>query len=68
MTALLAISKSLNRRLERRTFLSQCLSSHFLARMHLTSVHTNYYGFQALKLDPFSSSSLRSVCVAGPLL
>ncbi|KAM1121080.1 hypothetical protein TB2_002692 [Malus domestica] len=66
--ALLAVSKSLNRRLERRTFLSQRLPSRLLARRHLTSVNTNYYGFQAPKPDPFSSSSLRSVCVAGPLL
>ncbi|KAM1058606.1 hypothetical protein ACFX2I_023327 [Malus domestica] len=57
--AFLDVSKSLNRLLERCTFLSQRLPSRLLARRHLTSVHTNYYGFQAPKPDPFSSSSLR---------
>ncbi|KAM2040629.1 hypothetical protein ACFX16_034537 [Malus domestica] len=65
--ALLAASKSLNRRLA-RTFLSQRLPSRLLARRHLTSLHTNYYGFQTPKPNPLSSSSLRSLCVVDPLL
>ncbi|KAM1150084.1 hypothetical protein ACFX2B_030300 [Malus domestica] len=51
-----------------RTLLSQRLSSHLLARMHFTSMHTSYYGFQAPKPDPFSSLYLRSVCVVGLFL
>ncbi|KAM2108000.1 hypothetical protein ACFX1Q_024906 [Malus domestica] len=51
-----------------RTLLSQRLLSRLLAYRHFTSVHTSYYSFQAPKPDLFSSSSLRSVCVASPFL
>ncbi|KAM1807972.1 hypothetical protein ACFX11_030908 [Malus domestica] len=51
-----------------RTLLSQHLPSRLIARRHFTSMHTSYYGFQAPKPDPFSSLSLRSVCIVGLFL
>ncbi|VVA39611.1 PREDICTED: copper-transporting ATPase [Prunus dulcis] len=61
--ALLAVSRTLNRRLS-QTFLSQRLPSRLLAR-RLTSCLPSSYGFQRPN-SPFSSSSLRSLCLVDP--
>ncbi|BFG41148.1 hypothetical protein CerSpe_274220 [Prunus speciosa] len=61
--ALLAVSRTLNRRLS-QTFLSQRLPSRLLAP-RLTSCLPSSYGFQRPN-SPFSSSSLRSLCLVDP--
>ncbi|XP_021809358.1 copper-transporting ATPase PAA1, chloroplastic [Prunus avium] len=61
--ALLAVSRTLNSRLS-QTFLSQRLPSRLLAP-RLTSCLPSSYGFQRPN-SPFSSSSLRSLCLVDP--
>ncbi|PQQ01088.1 copper-transporting ATPase PAA1 chloroplastic [Prunus yedoensis var. nudiflora] len=61
--ALLAVSRTLNRRLS-QTSLSQHLPSRLLA-CRLNSCLPSSYGFQRPN-SPFSSSSLRSLCLVDP--